>query len=464
MPRTYGQMMQQVRAKETASGADTLTDADFNAPALEDSAATPAFSEEPYTEEPFVEEAASSSSTSPSKLRGARIGQIAPTVPEDIITPEMGGGIAGASYGARFSPAAAVLGARVAGPVGAAVGGTIPPVLGAAFGGAGVESFRQIFSALEGKEISPEEATKLIEAAAARQGGAELGGRTLVGGAKLTGNALMAWALRTQPEVAQTAIKFGINASKAGKAVLDKLWTAASNAERRMAVQAARSGVRVNAGEEIGYPAFQEVRKKLRGADTETIEKLKKLYQSFSNRGKITTSRALFTRKYADNEAEALWKARDMGKRGNPSLEEMWWKEVGDQSRRVLRAKVPGIASPDAYARLTGKAALPSELVRLKSVVDPIVARSPSLGRKIAQRGGLAAAGATAGGIYGATHGGDVGRNALVGGGIGAGLGLIGTPQFLSLAAQIATNPVLLQALSQLPRLAVSATQQEEAQ
>lgn len=376
----------------------------------------------------------------------------------------VGGGFAGAMAGAQFSPQAAALGTAMGGPVGGAIGGSIPPIVGAFVGAAGLEAWRQNIDHLIGNEAkapgSSIEALQRMAQEGGEQAQAEIGGRLLLGTTKKFGQGLMQAALRTSPEIAKIAIKEGITATKMGLEKLDKLWSAVTKEELRIAGRASRSGVRISVGQDIANPAFDEVAKRFRGAPVEVRRKLVRLHNRFiASKTFASPSSALYWRKYYDEQARNQWLAREGGKRGAASIEELWAKAVADKSREALQKTVPTIADPETYRQLVGRPVIPHEVVQLKNVLDPIVKRAPSLARKTVERTGPAAAGA---GIGVAITPENRTMGAARGAAVGAGTGMLFSPQVLSWLAHV-NNPALNQFLLNLPRLvgASSAVQEQ---
>lgn len=389
--------------------------------------------------------------------------QKGPTLGQRIIRGKalpIGGGIAGAMAGATLSPQTAALGAPL-GPAGIAIGAAIPPVVGAFVGGAGLEGYRQSIAGLMG-EKSPEtslEAIKGLGGAGVEQALNEVTGRLFLGTAKKVARPFMEAAIKATPQIAQVAIREGIGASARGMVKLNKLWEKVTNAERTLARNATKAAVRLP-GYTIADAAYKEVRRIMSEAPQSEINKLIRLHNEFVQQygSNIRPTTALRIRKYHDGQATNLYALRDQGKglaaRTKASIEELWHKAIGQQTREVLQSRVPEIADPVYYRALTGNGTLPSEIVPLKSLMDQTMARTPSFGRKLAERSAASAAGATAGFALSPD-------NRMQGAGLGAAAGLAAgsaarsavSPRTLSNVALAPGNPLLAQLLLNLPRL-----------
>lgn len=365
--------------------------------------------------------------------------------------PAAAGGLAGAAAASPLIPEFAAAGS-IFGPPGALIGGAIPPIAGAIVGGAGLEAWRQNIARLVG-EHAPEssiDALNKIGESGLDQGIQEATGRMFLGTARAGSKALLATALKTVPEVAQTAIREGITATKGGLVKLTGRWAAITKAERGMATRAGISGIRVPATN-IANDAYDDVQRQIRGAEPALHRKLQSLYDDYIKRGDMTPTAVLNSRKWSDRVAASQYALREGGKRGAAGLREMWSEAVGNATRQHLRTAVPAINNPDEYLRLAGSRTLPSEITRLKSVVEPIVKRAPSGTRKFLERGIPLATGA---GIGAYLSPGDRFKGSMTGAAMAAGGAASVTPQALSrIGIAGARNPLLTHMLLNLPRI-----------
>lgn len=364
-----------------------------------------------------------------------------------------GGMLGGMMAGAELSPAAAAAGS-VLGPVGTFLGGVIPPIAGAALGGGAIEMVREHLKRMSGDD-TPETPSDDPIAAMRDQAMYELGGQLLMRPLQAAGKGMMQVALKAAPDIAKTAIAEGISATGKGLETLNARWKEIVGAERSMAMNAGRNGVRIP-GYTMADEAYKQVKKQLRGADTATLKELSKLHNDFVAQwgGSIRPSSALAIRKWSDRVANGLWKAREGGKLGIASVREMWSEAMGNQSRDFLRSRVPEVNNPAVYEKLFGRPTTPAEITRLKLAVEPIVKKHPTIMRSVLQRAVPTAAGAGVGAAMSPEH---RATGAMAGAAIGAGAGFGSAPQVMSHGGLLLNNPILGILLRNAPRLAGTA-------
>jgi hypothetical protein len=351
------------------------------------------------------------------------------------------------------------LGATVGGAIGGIAGtpgGLAGAGAGAGLGGMVGEGLQQGLEqgALGGP--GPPLAGALLDPGLLAQAGGEqavyeaLGG-SLAKGVGALGRGALSVALKTTPEVAQTAIREGITATRQGLAKLSLKIAGAGAAERKIVKAAADQGVGWVDPHAISMDVFNEVAKKLEGAPQRRLADLSRIQEEFvrDNPGAINPLNLLKKRQYYDAETSSARKAIQGGAKPGHDVEDLWNKEMGDRIRQSLRADIPAINDPTAYQKITGSPATPHELQQLREVAFPTTKKAGSVtGRVLRRFGGSAAGGATVGALLP----GDRPRHALEGatlGALGAGLTHPATASWLALVAQ---NPVLWQILRQVPR------------
>jgi hypothetical protein len=355
--------------------------------------------------------------------------EIMKAIPSDVDLVAKAAPTAGAFIGARAGNA---LGAPLLAP-GMFAGG----VGGAGLGGG---TGKAVGNLLEGRPLM-----EGVGQEAATQAAFEAGGH---GAAKLAskgGELLAQAAFKATPEVAQTAIREGITATKAGVQKAFNLMMKQAGAERKIVSAATKSGIKYRAASDLANPVHAEVMSKLEGAPSSEINKLNRLWHDFinDNPGPIKPEKVLSFRKYNDNAIQALHAAADRGKRPVYNVENLWQKALADRSRELLRGTIPAIRDPAAYEKLTGNQTLPELAVKLHQAVVP-AAKKAILPRLIA-----GSAGATIGGLAGAALPGNHFAHGSEGALLGAALS---SPSALSHMALIANNPLAQQFLLNTPR------------
>lgn len=348
---------------------------------------------------------------------------------------------------------AAAVGGMIGGSVGKLVG--LPAAgIGAYAGGVGLAGAAGGL-AEAGAELATGQTPDLAEIG--RQAGSQALqeglGRGLAKGASMAGRPIMQWALKATPEVAQTAVREGISATRFG---LKKLMTRlgqVSGVERVLVAKAANRGIGWADPEAMAQEAFSEVADQLQGAPGKKLGELAKLRDEFvrDNPQQVSPWKQLAMRKYYDSAESGQYLNLGRGKRPVPlsDVEGLWNKAMSDRVRESLRLNVPGIEDPEVYRRITGVASTPADLMKLKDVAFPAT-KDKSLLHALAQRGARPAMGAVLGAGAGAAY---RSENRTAGGVEGAMLGAsLATPSALSLAALGLNNPLFLQLLRQTPR------------
>lgn len=331
-----------------------------------------------------------------------------------------------------------IVGGIVGGGAGAAAGGigAFPGAVGgAALGGAGGEAMRQNIGRMMGVAApeTPQEALGAIGQEGAWQGVNEATGIGLAKGAGMVAKPLMQAALKATPEVAQTALREGVLATRGGlKAVEQKLGQLGERT--KMMIRQNRASfdpATFLAGAE------QSLAKTLRENATPDAVMDFNTFKRMSSRFLQVNQRPLSAlalqklKQDADNIAKPLWNTIAKGEPLSPvkMAKARWYKAVADHARRELENTTPNalLAGRNTSLREANKET--SEVIGLKDALGKRVRRGTGIGARLAGHSVGATVGGTAG--YFAS-----GHNPL-GAGTGALLGLGATsPEALSLLAR----------------------------
>lgn len=358
------------------------------------------------------------------------------------------------SLGAQADAARGVLETipQVSGALGGLAGtGVGASSLGAGLGGAAGETLVQGAKYLAGEGFD----TKAITRQAAFQAGGAALGAGLAKGAGYAARTAMRLALKSTPEVAETAIRQGITANSRG---LDKLlgqlkergeWV------KRLADQATRSGQkfqRADIVKEVARRTLDDVAKTpdpnaalnwVRGKAASVLKS--------PNGSMWSPNQVVLFKRSAEQAASKFYKLKDQ-LAPNPinAVSELWEKHFADVSREMLetlpqRARTAWsngveLSIPDLQRES-------SDLIRVKEALFPIARR----GRQFAERAAAPAIRTAVGGAIGTLAPGNDYQNAAIGALGGAALG---SPTSLSLIGRGLTgaNPLLASLLPQLFR------------
>ena len=339
------------------------------------------------------------------------------------------GGLAGGTLGLGGGPAA---------PVTSALGG---------IGGAGVggEVGRGVGNLIAGQPFGE---------GVGEAGMTEMAFQSLGPLARLGGKQAMRLALNVTPQVAQTAIREGIMAtrgfSKGGWEILKRRIKEVGQTEMRIARVAQGKGIGWADPIEFIRPVYKKVADKVVGGGESALAEVSALRDKFLKKdfpyARLSPIQLLKIRKYSDVESSAMKK---FGAKATTQAEKLWQDALSNRAREVLRNEIPAIADPQAYLKLTGKATTPHDLQLVKDALMPLVkSRDPFVeraARAAAAHGGRAAIGAG----VGAALPGDRATHAWEGAILGSALL---HPASLSGLALLANNPLLGQLLIQGPR------------
>jgi len=363
------------------------------------------------------------------------------------------------------------IGAAIGGTVGGLaglVGGPLGSVAGAGVGGVAGEAIQQ------GLENAPLGVSGPLGAAisglmagsdpgqiglqGAEQAALGAAGGVLGQGVKLAGRPLMQAALRATPEVAQTAIKAGVTATKEGaKKILDRIGQAGQVA-LGITRQATAQGIKYDQLA-IAKSIFSEMAAPMRGlpGDAARRQHLKRLSLQFlgeNARQPMTPVQLHLAKQRADDLADPLYKVLKAGGKltNREDLALTWYKKFADQARELL-SPIPGYADVNAVT---------SNLIGVKDALAKPARVGISFAQRALERGTIPTIGGAVGGAVGASRGETTEERALYGG-LGAGLGAgLATPQALSWLALQTQNPAVAQIIANLFRGGRLATQPTE--
>lgn len=331
--------------------------------------------------------------------------------------------------------------------VGGLIGGLAGGIPGAAAGGVLGHMGEQ---AVTGTVVPPQNAVGEALGAGATQGAFQALGEAATPAARLA----MRAALKVTPEVAQTAIREGITATKAGLNRLMSKIAATSMAERQIVRGASSQGIGWTPAQTLADNAFTKAQSELAGAPADEISALAKLREKFvrDNPQPLNPVDQLSKRRYYDRQTQAFYAGQPRGAKPALDAKSVWNRAIGNELRQNLRTVVPEITYPEVYQKLTGTASTPADLQALKQAAFPAVRKAGSLGERVTSAAVRPAIGATlgaAGGALASPY--NRGSHALEGAALGA---FLTAPQVMSLTALLAARPETQALLQLLPRLA----------
>lgn len=392
----------------------------------------------------------------------------------DLIPPAAAtvGAIPGAAVGA-------VMGAP-GGPIGVRAGMKAGQAAGATVAGAGGEALRQLLTEVPalatggvpgyeavGGPASPAEAFKRIADVGAEQGAADVVGQGLGKVASVVGKGAMGLALRSTPEVAQTAISEGIAATKAG---VQKMMTKLGEFGARKAAMLRMNTTRFDPMQILrdGWPALRkEVQENQTGLSPDIydkyIEETRKFMARHAPNGTLqdmTATQLDKFRKDAFTLADPIFKR--LANKEQVTLEDQalakWHYAMGQAAQDALER-----TTPDMVDRATGQTlsladvnARTGRLIELKNLLAPDVKDRVSTAADLVKRG-VPVATTASGGLLGEeiARRGHTPGGPLTGAAVGA---LMGSPGGLSHIAMLLSNPTLASLLMQASRVGVQAS------
>jgi len=377
----------------------------------------------------------------------------------DLI-PLVTGGIGGAVGGG----VGATLGIP-GGPAGIQAGRAAGSAAGADVLGAGGEALRQLVTEVPalvtggvpayeaaGGPQNPAEAFQRIADVGSEQAQLDLAGQALSGVAKGAGWVTMMAALRANPELAKTAIDFGIKFNKYGKDKLLTLLGRTGDSLRQVVAQADARGGGLHSNL-LADRIEQQVNATLAKNSTEAsdpvtkaaVERLKERFLQSSG-PLLPLTKAQIFKKSAGDEAKGIFARAEKGAKveiANDPVRQIW-KHAENQ---VLSDALETAIGP-AYSTIN---AIESKLIRLKNLIAPDAEKQAG----VTAVGALRGAGAVGTTLGGAIGGEELGRRHVTPGGplMGAlGGALAGSPQGLSMLALLLSSPAVASLLKNTPR------------
>lgn len=315
----------------------------------------------------------------------ARLSVISPTL--GAISPEAYGSLGGAAGGFAGRP----------------FGGQPGAIAGAGLLGGAGEAFAQF----QRGEFDP----AAIGREGAIQGGFEAAGGLALKGAKFVAKPLMRWGMKAAPEVATTALREGITATKQGvNKILAKIGETSAEA-LRIATRAGRQGMRYQTAD----IATELERRMLPGLGVTT--------QNIAQRNKLAELSTNLVRGHPDFlQPDVLYKLmQDSNAASAPIFKKLaakepvaaadlfeakWHRAFSEHAKELLaliQNRSPGTTGPLANKTIAELLSRNSELIDVKNAAAPIVRKGKGLGQRLFERSGPAAVG----GSIGALSGGD---------------------------------------------------------
>lgn len=384
----------------------------------------------------------------------------------DILGRAGGGTIGGALGGAASVPTAGTA-APATVPAGVVAGQNIGGPLGATAGGFVMEGLRQAIDHAIGIDApdTPGEALQAMGAEGLTQGALSVGGWAMARGAKAVGRGTMAAALKSTPEVAQTAIREGITVTKAGaqklaarmghygQQVLTMLRhsTAIGN---RFDPQVFLNGAEGSLAKILEQDKYGNLAESRLPEAQAMLGKFQELSSDFLRKnaslGDMTPIELQKLKTEADAIARPLWKAINNGENLVPidRAKAYWYKALGDHAREILEKTTPDMIDPATRktVSLMEANARNRALIDLKEVMLPETKNSPGVVGKIVRRASVPLATGTAAAMI---PGGNNKRDFALGASAGA---LGSSPEALSVLALLLSSPAVAATLRQVPR------------
>lgn len=337
------------------------------------------------------------------------------------------------------------------GPLGTGGGAVVGAGLGGAAGHNAAEIVRQL-AGLPTQDETVGQALANTGTVAGIQSGAELAGGLAGKAVGSLARGVGSAALKATPEVAQTAIREGLTASKAG---LDKAVALAKELGLRLRgiTDAASQQGWVTGSAQLLRDVNRQVLPGMSGtpADAAARAEINDLSTAFIKEhpsGTINATDLHALKQKADDLAQPIYDRMETMNPPTPVelVRANWYKQLADRSRELLGGRTPdGLPLPGTlpgYADINDRL---SPLIRAKQALVEL-RNQPTTIRRIVERG----AGPVAGGTIGAMS--DT-QNRTQGALLGAGAGAVATsPVVLSLLSQLLGNPLTLGAAQQAPR------------
>lgn len=343
------------------------------------------------------------------------------------------GGLVGGTAGAPTGPGALLSGAG-----------------GAALGAAGGEAMRQHIGRAMGVEVpdSPMEAATAMAREGLMGGVEQVGGNVLGAGAKLGGRVAMQAALNATPEVARTALRSGVIATRGGLERVEA--NIADLAERTMRIVAMNRTPFV--ADDILDPAERVLRQKLKDDLTPQAFADRRIFSRLSqgflrrNKGRMRAVDVQKFKKKADLIAKPIWEKLARNELLSPLewAKLRWYQAMANSAREVLENTTPDAIVAGRKLSLREANRETAEMIALKDQMGPH-RRQPGALARIAGH----TVGPATGGTVGYFTSGHDPKAALLGMAAGAGAA---SPAGLSMLAQFLNSPAVAATLAQAPR------------
>lgn len=347
----------------------------------------------------------------------------------------------------RMLPAAGSLVGGIAG----APAGPVGMVGGAALGAAGGEAFRQHIGRAMGYENvpdTPQEAIASMGGEAAWGAGSQVAGMGLAKGASAVARPLMQAAMRSTPEVAQTALRQGVIATRGGlKRVEQNLADLGARAASMVRQNRTRFEPDVFLAGAERKLAKELAQNRTPGAfdDSRVFQRLSSHFLS-RNRRPLSAPALHRLKQMSDDIAKPLWDKAARGEplTGNEAAKARWYKAVADHARTELERTTPKAVINGKAMTMREANAETAETIRLKEAIGP-TRKAPGMAARIAGH----TAGPAAGGTIGFMASGHDPTMTLLGAAAGAGAT---SPAALSALANALNSPAARDLLLRSPQ------------
>ena len=343
------------------------------------------------------------------------------------------GGLVGGTAGAPTGPGALLSGAG-----------------GAALGAAGGEAMRQHVGRAMGVEVpdSPMEAATAMAREGLMGGVEQVGGNVLGAGAKLGGRVAMQAALNATPEVARTALRSGVIATRGGLKLVEKNIAELGARTRTIVAQNRTRFVAddiLDPTERALAQSLKENRTPESMVDARVFQRLGRQFMR-RNQRPMTALEVQRFKQDADRIARPIWEKQARGELLSPveGAKLRWYQAMAKTSREALERTTPDAVVAGRKLSLREANRETAEMIALKEQMGPY-RRQPGALARIAGH----TVGPATGGTVGYFTSGHDPKAALLGMAAGAGAA---SPAGLSMLAQFLNSPAVAATLAQAPR------------
>lgn len=399
----------------------------------------------------------------------------------DIFGRGVGGAI-GLGAGAAVSAPSGGAAAPATVPAGVIAGQEIGGPIGAYLGGTSMEAARQLIDHAIGIDAPATIPEALGEAnkAGLEQGAYSLIGSGLGHGVKAAARPVMGAALKWTPEVAQTAIREGITATRQGvNKLMVKLGEYGARTNRFIQQMTAQ-GVKydpVDLVDRAGQLLKPEVDNIMTGERPEVLKAYAEEAQKFLSQWAppggavkdMTPAQLQLAKQQFQQRAETIFAAMADKEKGhlvprNQQIEAKFAKAMAEIIQQELEHRAPVMIDPKTGVAMTlGQAnAQTADLIKLKDVLVPNTRNMREATAEIARRAAVPATGAVTGATIGALGNREHRFRGSAEGAIAG--GLAASPAMLSNLALALAHPAVAATLRQVPRgVAVLASEPRKA-